>query len=105
MVDFRRALDAGLRVFGEDVTYTAPGASSGETVRGVFDAAHEEVSLDAGVPVSSVRPMIGVKLDAFSTPPVQEGTFLIRGKTYSVVDVRPDGQGGAEIPLHEVPSA
>lgn len=105
MVDFGRVLEAGLRVFGEDVTYTAPGAPSGETVRGVFDEAHEEVSIDAGVQVSSVSPMIGVKLDTFTTAPVQGGRFLIQGTTYAVVDVRPDGQGGAEIPLHEVPSA
>ena len=102
MPDFGRVLDAGLRVFGEDVLYTAPGASSGETVRGVFDAAHEEVSIDAGVPVSSVSPMVGVKLAAFTTPPVQGGTFRIQGTDYAVVDVRPDGQGGAECPLHKV---
>ena len=102
MADFGAVLDAGLRVFGIDVTYTAPGSSTAQSVRGVFDAEHEEIDLGTGVPVSSVGPVIGIKLADFDPEPVQDGTFVIQGKTYSVVDVRPDGQGGAELPLHEV---
>lgn len=95
-----RVLDAGLFEFGQDVSYTPKGGVAG-TVRGIFDAAFEVVSLEGGVSVSSVQPALGVKLADLAAAPRRGDSFVIGAKTYEVRDVREDGQGGAQLLAHE----
>ncbi len=93
-----RVLKATNRVFGENVTHV----QGMQTLREIFDEAHEIVSIADGVPVSSVAPVLGVRLADFNQKPDFGDTFTIRGKGYRVVDIKPDGHGGAELILEKV---
>ena len=86
--------------FGEPVTLYQEGQAP-LTLRGIFDAEYEGVDLQAGVTVSSTQPM--VELQESDLPSgVEEGdTLRIRDKPYTVVDVRPDGNGALKVFLHK----
>ena len=70
----------------------------------VFDAAYEQVSVNAdGVASTSRRPVMGVRLSLFPRAPAQSEKVLIpsTGKLYIVKDVQPDGHGEAKLMLME----
>lgn len=70
------------------------------TVAGVFDAAHLSLQIHDGVEYSTVGPTLGVRLSDFQVPPAQGDIVLIDDTTsYEVIDVQPDGQGGALLVL------
>lgn len=72
------------------------------TVTGLFKADHEAVDARAGVPVSSVQPVL--ELRACDVPGgVDEGDAVqVQGRCYRVTDVRPDGHGTLKLLLHAV---
>lgn len=90
-----------MRVFGEDATYT-PQGQGGVAISGAFDAQHQEVDVQTGVPVSTVGPVLGVRLADLPQAPAQGDQVTVRGVGYVVADIEPDGHGGALLRLHEV---
>jgi len=95
-------------VFGEDVQPTyRPAAGGAFDVDGVFDRAYKGLVVDAGgePAISTVAPVLGVRLAQFPAPPAQDDTVLIRkaidgqDAVFMVVDVQPDGHGWARLIL------
>jgi len=89
--------------FGEPVLY-APAAGGTFSISGIFDEAYTEVQVLDGVPVSSVKPVMGVRLAQFPAPPEPDDTLTIErtGTTYVVANVNPDGHGWAKLMLNWV---
>jgi hypothetical protein len=105
-VGFRDTLAAADRLaretLGEPVTYT-PGVGDAVEVDGIFDAAHVEVD-PAGQPgVTTQGPAVFLTLDELTSDPETDtdATVTIRGVEYTAHTVRPDGQGGVFLLLHE----
>lgn len=96
---------AAMDAFARPVTFlpAALGAVP-QPMRGIFDAAHEVVELDAqGVPVSSRQPVLSVRVSEFQgAGPRADDRFLVGAKTYQVFDQEPDGQGALKLILKEV---
>lgn len=90
-----------IATYGEAVVYTPQGhAAFG--LSGVFDSAHSTIDFTEGAPVSTMTPVLGVRLADFppSIAPLQgDGPVLCRGVAYLVADVEPDGHGGAKLIL------
>lgn len=86
---------------GESVTYT-PAGESPVVIDAPFDEAFELVEMSAGVPISSVAPMLFVRLADLPVAPSKGDQVVARSVTYDVIDVQPDGQAGAECILHQV---
>jgi len=92
------------RAFGEPVLY-APAAGAPFTISGVFDEAYGQVEIVEGAPVSSVVPVLGVRLSAFGATPPDTGdrlTISRTGTVYAVSNVKPDGHGWAQLSLNWV---
>lgn len=87
--------------FGGPVTYQ-PTEGAPFELQGVYSAPHTAVDIGASTEISTTAPMIGVDLAAFPAPP-RSGDRLIReGLLYRVDDIKPDGQGGADLILHRI---
>lgn len=93
---------AGNAAFGESVTYTPRGGSPA-TVSGVFEDAHEEITVADGIPVSRFAPMLSVWLGDLPDDRALQGDTveLADGRRFEVVDVR-ESDGIAELPLHQL---
>jgi hypothetical protein len=63
----------------------------------VFDAAHKEITFKEGAPISTLRPVLGVRLSLFpmGVAPQQGDRVTLRSILYKVADVQPDGHGHA----------
>ena len=72
------------------------------SVRGIFDANHTSIGIHDGVTYSTVAPMLGIRLADFQSSLVQRDRFEIENVLYEVLDIKPDGQGGAELTLRRV---
>lgn len=93
-------------VFGEAVQYQ-PRIGAAFSVTGIFDDAYhqsDEVSGSFGLgPVHLVNryAILGVRLSEFPGLPQQGDTMTVRGKSYSVQEVRDDSHGYAHLILNE----
>jgi hypothetical protein len=114
----RLTLAPAMRLFGAAVLYATPDAP-GFVLRAVFDRAHVEVFSADGIPVSTIRAQLGVRMASFPAgivpaqgDHVQVALFGARhvdhaapppaGVTlhdYLVQDVQPDAEGGAVLIL------
>lgn len=102
MIDWDSKVLAPLEnVFGELVQFT-PAAGAGFQVTGVFDEAYKEIDLAGGMGVTSVMPVLGVRLSQFPSPPLQgdQLTILRTAATYVVKEVRPDSHGSILLKLN-----
>ena len=83
-----------------------PDGGSPFEIRVIFSEAFEQVSLEDGVPTSTVRPVMAVHLADFPQPPLQgDGCVITRNGSpaaFTVVDIQPDGEGDANLVLHKV---
>jgi hypothetical protein len=86
--------------FGQDVTYT-PAVGSPVTIQGIFDHAYQDVQLQHGPGVSSVRPVLGIRLADLAARPAKGDTATIGATIYRVIDIEEDGQGGATLRLQK----
>ena len=88
-------------VFGELVQFT-PAVGAAFQVTGVFDEAYKEVDLAGGMGVTTVTPVVGVRLSQFQNLPRQgdQLTILRTAATYVVKEVRPDSHGAALLMLN-----
>jgi hypothetical protein len=92
-------LGPAMDVFGEDVVYV-PATAPSSVVRGIFDEYFREVTFDNEGPVSTQRPTLSTRAAFFPLQlPVSGELFRIRGATWCVADVRPDGMGELKIAL------
>jgi hypothetical protein len=90
--------------FGRPIRYWRaphdPDTTPAQDVIGIFEAAHQEVVIDAGVPVSAVRPILDVRLADLGFAPEQGDRIEAKGTRYQVVDLQPDGAGSVRCYLH-----
>lgn len=86
---------------GQSVVY-APQTGSPVTVKGIFDAAWADVSAGENG-VTSVGPRVFLQsVDLPTDPEAELPTLTISALTYSVREVRKDGEGGVYLFLHLV---
>jgi hypothetical protein len=91
------ATKAVRETYGQSVVYT-PGTGAPVTLRAVFDALYEVVQLLDGVPVTTQRPVLDVRLaDLGTVAPAIGHTLVIGTDGYEVTDVQIDGRGSAKL--------
>ena len=108
MIDFAAlVLGPAMAVFGGAITLTPvvsqPGAAA-YPARGVFSFKPVQIALEDGTYHSTNQPALGIKLGDYAVEPMQEDTLVIPpgaigAGNYKIVDVVPDGQGGADLML------
>jgi hypothetical protein len=84
--------------FGEEVVYTPVGGSP-VALTAPFDAAHEVLEVGGEVPVSTVRPVLDVRLADLPAAPQKKDEVRVRGVDYVVDIVQPGGHGTAKLVL------
>lgn len=72
---------------------------AGVTTRVIFFGEYLEADPVSGAPVASTEPKIAVRLSDFSQPPEPEDQVQLRGLSYRIDEIRPDGEGLAELML------
>ena len=102
MIDFDAlvlgpAMDAFARPIVIEPGVSQPGASA-YPARGVFDNAAVEETVADGY-ISTVQPILGIRMAEFPVPPKRGDRVLIDAITYAVHDLRPDGHGKASLIL------
>ena len=99
--DLTRAMSAiVLTTFGEPVVFHLEGQAEALPGRGVFTAMHQEVDASTGVSVSSVQPVLEVRLADLPAIPTEGDAVTVQGVLYLIVEVRPDGHGFLKLMLH-----
>ncbi|MGX0875926.1 hypothetical protein ACSSV4_000598 [Roseovarius sp. MBR-154] len=88
-------------VFGDLAQYTPQGGALIE-VPGIFTAAHARVLDGAGPGVSSVSPVFAIFEDALPESPAQGDTLDLRGQSWRVADLEPDGTGMVRLILERL---
>lgn len=92
-----------MRAFGETVDYTTAGGVTVTLPDAVFDEAYTSVSALSEPGVTSVRPVLGVRIAlmpaGFDAQNAQGDRFTVRrtGVTYVVKTGEPDGHGWARL--------
>ena len=92
-------LEACVTTFGRDVTYRSTQGS--QSLKGIFDAAHQIISLQDGLEYSTIKPTLGIRLSDLEASPIQGDEVVIESIRHQVVDIQPDGQGGALLILQK----
>lgn len=94
-----------VRRLGDDVTYIpASGApyeiqlSDGKS--GIFDPFSEDVDPDTGAIIQSSQPTLYLRRVDMQADPQRGDRVTVNGKTYSIIEPNPDGQGGYNMRLH-----
>jgi len=99
-------LDVCLDTFGTDMdgmfTYM-PKKGTSYKVRGIFDNEYQEADPNIEAGVTSVIPVLGVKLAELKEYPIKDDKALVKGVLYRIIDVRKDTNGGAKLYLHKLP--
>jgi len=94
--------DATRSIFAEEATYTVP-LGSPVLISGEYDAAAVQVEIDSGVAVQTVGPRIAVQLAEIPGGVVAVGAGIqVRGISYTVTEIEPDGHGMALLKLRRV---
>lgn len=89
-----------LATFGEEAVYT-PAAGSPVTIRGIFDEDHVELDMTTGAAVTSSSPVLSIRASDLVAAPKRGDSVLVRGRTFAVVDWRPDSEDGGLVILRE----
>ena len=102
-----RLQDHATRTFGErgvGLVLWRPAAGGTYQVRGIFRAAHVALDGEAEAGISETEPRLGVKVADLPAPPLTEDQVEVPegGTLYDVIDVQEDGEGMADLMLHEV---
>jgi len=99
LTELNHLQDAAQGAFSQPITFR-PASGPVTAMRGIFQAEHKEVAFDGGEEVvSSVGPVLEVKLASLPQPVIQGDEFDIAGTTYQVTDVQEDGLGSAKLLL------
>lgn len=100
-VDFDRLVQKPCQdILAEPVTFAPPEGDAFDG-RGIVSDGHLEVAGLTDVAVSSAAPMLSVRLAELAAEPEAGWGLTMRGTQYTVTDVRPDGEGGADLILAE----
>ena len=104
MVDFRDKVNKILKHctknFGEDVQYY-PSSGGTYCLRAIFDNDFQTVDPETEQVVSSNQSVIGVNLNDTNFELKTNDQVKVRNLMYKVIEVREDGQGGAQLLLHK----
>ena len=96
-------LGSAMAVFADPIaltpTVSIPGALA-YPARGVFAVKQVTVRLEEGL-FTDQQPTLGIKLADYPVPPKQGDSFVRAGVAWTIWDVQPDGQGGADLVLKE----
>ncbi|WP_251976719.1 head-tail joining protein [Salinicola avicenniae] len=96
-----RAFRDVLAQMSDSITYM-PAQGDSVSVAGVYDADHQEVDPDTGVPVYSVNPLLTVAMSDLPLGSPRPGDRVMRrGKTYRVTGSRPEGDVTVVLELKE----
>ena len=100
--DSYRGLATGAvrRVHDEAITWTPAATGTPESVRAIFHAHHELLTVDeSGLEVSTLHPMLDVTISALSAAPARDDRWTVdeTATSYVVIDIRPDGFGNAKL--------
>ena len=89
--------------FTTTLTYT-PIVGAPFTLKGIFDAAYQQIELLDGASVQTIRPRLGVRLRDFPPgfPPKEGDRCTINSVNYRVAESQPDGEAGAALMLHKL---
>jgi hypothetical protein len=87
--------------FTTDVAYD-PKVGANFSIKGIFDAAYQQVEILDGAAVQTVKPVVGVRLADFPSPPVEGDRCTINGTLYRIAVVAPDGEAGARLELNKL---
>ncbi len=91
-----------LGTFGQTVVYT-PASGTPVTITGVFDKEATAIDLGGGMPaVSSVSPVLLIKLSDLVAKPAKGDRVTVAGTNYRMIDSEEDGQGGSKLRLQKV---
>lgn len=102
MIDWDKAVvGPSISVFGEPVQYQ-PATTAPFDITGVYDDAYVEVDQAGGMGVSSARPVLGVQLSQFPSPPAQGDRLVVNrtGEMFIVKKVRSDSHGAVLLMLN-----
>jgi hypothetical protein len=95
--------DQLLAVMGEDVIFRPITSEPDIPIKGVFRNQNHVISQNPGVYGNELS--CGFKISSvfsiLSREPQKGDLLIIRGTTYSIYDIEPDGEGWAEFGLHE----
>lgn len=95
--------DIALTALGEDIVYTIKDGSASRAMRGIFDASATLVLLGSEPGISSVGPVVGIKLSDLegSEKPARGDYVTIREIEYDITDSQEDGQGWLNLILQK----
>jgi len=99
-----KLLGIATRVFNDDddksVIYESQ--RGGRTkIFAVFDNQFEAVDPDTERTITSLNPVIGIRLRDLPQKPLEHDIVISRNIKYKVVDIQEDGLGGASLFLHK----
>lgn len=104
MRDFRDRVNNLLRHctknFGEQVVYY-PKRGGSHKIEGIFDNDVETVDPETEQLISSQQPILGVNLNDLKFEMKINDQVRIRNLMFRIIEVREDGQGGAQLILHK----
>lgn len=83
-------------------TFGEPVIVNGIPMTGIFMAAHEAVDVSTETPVSTVQPVLEVRTKDLPDGVEESDSVEVRGLSYVVADVQPDGYGILKLLLHKV---
>ena len=104
MKDFRERVNNILchsnKAFGECIQYY-PKTGGTYSIQGIFNNEHEAIDPETEQLVSSQQPVLGVNLNDLDFEMKVSDQVKIRNLMFRVIEVREDGQGGAQLLLHK----
>ncbi len=96
-------LSPAMLVFGQPITLAPVASQPGKpayAAQGVYASKAVQIPLEDGGYHSTVQPTLGIRLADYAVAPMQGDTIAIPALgAFEVVDIIPDGQGGADVVL------
>lgn len=93
--------DACQTAMGQTVTCT-PATGDPYTLEGIFDENFVAVDPASETEVTSVHPVLFVKLSDMEAPPAKGDEVTIGGVDYRVIQPQDDSEGGTRLLLHKI---
>jgi len=81
-----------------------PAAGDSIMLKGIFDEAWCEVDPKSRAPISSTGPVVHLQAGSIPAEPDEADRMVILGRTFRVLEPKPNGQGVTLYTLHEVRS-
>ena len=90
---------SAMATWGQPATYTPASTGTPVGITAVFDSAFVAVETGGEVPVSTVAPVLLVRLADLPADPEQGDAVTVGGGDYEVADVQPDSSGTVRLRL------